>query len=395
MRRGVGSLVLVLTMAASLWSAEPSRVSSLQLAVARPLNDTLVGRMLSVMARDGRPINRSSRPTFSLRLVVDSSNPLLDIVESDKLATDATPDETGIATLAAPDATAASEELIVPPKPLSDIAVPIDGAAEKAERAPKEDETKVANSRFSLGGLVGDRDKLGILELESKALPTTMIEEGHSSRFDVNFGYAIRWLTGPVTTDLPPQLFTLQLDIGWAFKLGERLTIDTRITPTWNTDFEKSTEIFRLPWHAIAMIQADANWRWTMGAMDLDREDIRILPVVGFTYAPPDRDVLLDLVFPRPKVAFRIEHHEDRQHWFYVAGELGGGSWAINRTTGARDIVTLRDLRLLVGLETNNKKRHASRLEAGWVFDRVVDYRSNLGDYRPSDTAIIRWSSDF
>ena len=61
----------------------------------------------------------------------------------------------------------------------------------------------------------------------------------------------------------------------------------------------------------------------------------------------------------------------------------------------AREEVTLRDYRLLIGVETRTKSGHAARLEAGWVFDRVVDYQSNLGDYRPDDTAMIRWSSEF
>ena len=395
MLRGVGGLVFVLVRVAALPAAEPPSESSLLLRTIRPASEAFRSRGQSLMARGERPLSKPRRPTFGLHLVVGSANPLFDVVESNEFQTEAAPGETGFSTLEPPDSEPGSEDLIVPPKPLSDIAVPIDGAAEQAERQPKEDATQPAHSHFSLGGLVGKGDDLGILELESKPLPIWTLHEGNSSHYLFGFGYGIRWLTGPVTTDLPPQLFTLQLDIGWAFKLGEKLTIDTRITPTWNTDFEKSTEIFRLPWHAIAVFQADTNWRWTMGATDLDREDIRVLPVVGLTFAPPDGDVLLDLVFPRPKAALRLSHDENHQHWFYVAGELGGGSWAINRTSGSRDIVTLRDLRLLVGLETVTKKRHASRLEAGWVFDRVVDYRSNLGDYRPSDTAIIRWSSDF
>lgn len=395
MLRGVGGLVFVLVGVAALPAAEPPSESSLFRRTSHTASGAFGSRSVTLFGRDVTRLGQPRHPAFGLRLVVGSSDPLYDIVESDEWKTEAAPNATGVARLKPPDPEAAAEDLIVPPKPLSDVAVPIDGAAEQAEREPKKDETKMANSHFSLGGLVGKGDDLGILELESKALPMTAIEEGHSANFDVNFGYAIRWLTGPFTTDLPPHLYTLQLDIGWAFKLGERLTIDTRITPTWNTDFEKATQIFRLPWHAIAVYQADTNWRWMAGVMDLDREDIQLLPVAGLTYAPPDGDVLIDLVFPRPKIARRITSTENEKVWLYVAGELGGGSWAINRTSGTRDIVTLRDLRLLVGLETTTKKSHASRLEAGWVFDRVVDYRSNVGNYRPSDTAIIRWSADF
>ncbi len=391
MLRGVGGLVFVLVTVASLPAAEPFREPAIRLRTVWSVSESFRNRSVPLLARSERPLFHPRRPTFELRLVVDSDDEPVRLIETDQ-----TPPLPGVATLEnSEEEVADDDELIVPPQPLSDVAVPIDGAAEKAEKQPKADETKMANNHFSLGGLVGKGDDLGILELESKALPMMAIEDGHTARFDVNFGYAIRWLTGPFVTDLPPRLYTLQLDIGWAFNFGTKLTTDLRITPTWNTDFEKSTQIFRLPWHAVAIYQADTDWRWTAGVMDLDREDIQLLPVAGLTYAPPDGDVLLDLVFPRPKIARRITQTDKDQVWCYVAGELGGGSWAINRMSGARDIITLRDLRLLVGLEINNKKRHASRLEAGWVFDRVVDYRSNLGDYRPPDTAIIRWSSDF
>lgn len=395
MQRGIGTLMFVLTMAASAWSAEPSRVSSLRPLTFRPSNDTLVGRTLSVLARHGRPISQSSRSTFRLRLVVDSSDPLVDVVESVEETTEDTENEAGVATLTLPDTEAATDEPIVPPKPLSDIAVPIDGAAEKAEREPKKDETKPATSHFSLGGLIGDRDKLGILELESRGLPVK-IDEHEKSTFDVNFGYAIRWLNGPSVTDLPPQLYTLLIDVAWAFRVDEQWKFDALITPLWNTDFEnKTSHAFRLPWHTIVSYQANTDWQWVMGITDLDRRDVRLLPVIGFRYTPPGGTVELDLVFPKPRLAWRPNHDEEHQCWFYVAGELGGGSWAINRADRSKDIVTLRDLRLLAGLEVRTKKRHAGRLEAGWVFDRAVDYQSGIGDYHPADTAIIRWSSDY
>ncbi len=390
MLRGVGGLVLVLVGAASLTASEPSSGLLFLPRTSRRASETNCSHAMTVFGRNKGWLGPPRRPAFELRLVVGSSDPLYDIVESQEWKAETAPGTTGIAKLEAAD-----DEPIGPPKPLSDVAVPIDGAAENAEKSPKKDESTPAFNHFSFGGLIGNGNGLGILELESKPLPIWTLDESNASHFHVGFGYAIRWLTGPFTTDLPPHLYTLQLDLGWAFKLDDKLTIDARITPTWNTDFEKATQIFRLPWQAVAVYQADTGCRWTAGVMDLDREDIQLLPVAGLTYAPPDGDIVIDLVFPRPKIARRITSTENDKVWFYVAGELGGGSWAINRTSGARDIITLRDLRLLVGLETTSGKRHASRLEAGWVFDRVVDYRSNLGDYRPSNTALFRWSADF
>lgn len=390
MQRGIVCLYVMLATSLPLWGAEPSRrlfEDTLRPPILKP--QRTVARSIS-LSRDRRGLNRPVRAPWGIRLVSEEAVGIARLNDEDEivplLENDVSDSETPI-----PDA----EDSIIPPKPLSDVPVSIDGAAAEAERAPKTEETKPATSNFSLGGLIGDQDKLGILELQSRAL-RTQLGDGETSEFDLNFGYAIRWLNGPSTTDLPPQLYTLLIDVAWVVRISDRLTLDTMITPLWNTDFEnKRSDAFRLPWHVVSTYQTDADWSWVIGVTDLDRRDIRFLPVVGATYAPPNGTVQFDLIFPRPRMAWRLDRDEERQHWFYVAGELGGGTWAINRANRTRDMVTLRDLRLLVGLEVRTKQRHAGRLEAGWVFDRVVDYESNAGDYRPADTAMIRWSSDF
>jgi hypothetical protein len=82
-------------------------------------------------------------------------------------------------------------------------------------------------------------------------------------------------------------------------------------------------------------------------------------------------------------------------NWFFVSGELGGGSFTIQRTGAVHDIVTLRDYRLMAGWEARGTKRHTCRIEAGWVFNRAVEYASGIGNYNPGDTAIIRIASDY
>ena len=54
-----------------------------------------------------------------------------------------------------------------------------------------------------------------------------------------------------------------------------------------------------------------------------------------------------ELVFPRPRAVFQLT---DR-HRLYVAGELGGGTWAIERVTLDDDLATYRDLRVCIGVE--------------------------------------------
>jgi hypothetical protein len=133
-----------------------------------------------------------------------------------------------------------------------------------------------------------------------------------------------------------------------------------------------------------------------MGVTDLARHDIHYLPVLGMTYAPVDGDVRWDLVFPRPKIARRIgttSFGEGR--WVTMGGEIGGGSWAISRENREFDVVTLRDYRLIAGIESRGVKGHTTRLEIGWIFDRAVRYDSGIGNYNPPDSLMIRVSADY
>ncbi len=52
-------------------------------------------------------------------------------------------------------------------------------------------------------------------------------------------------------------------------------------------------------------------------------------------------------------------------------------------------------MRLLVGVETKRKKGFAPRIEAGYVFNRKVEYLSGVGEYDPGSTAVIRFGASF
>ena len=73
----------------------------------------------------------------------------------------------------------------------------------------------------------------------------------------------------------------------------------------------------------------------------------------------------------------------------YVAGELGGGTWAIERVDDSNDNATYRDLRLTLGVMDFGDDSH-SVLELGWAFDRQLEYRSGIGDRTFDDALILR-----
>ncbi|MHC4181359.1 MAG: hypothetical protein ACYSWU_28000, partial [Planctomycetota bacterium] len=100
------------------------------------------------------------------------------------------------------------------------------------------------------------------------------------------------------------------------------------------------------------------------------------------------------LVFPHPRIARRIylfgSYADDVQDWLYLAGEFGGGIWAIERTSGAVDEVDYTDFRVVLGLERKVIGGLDARFEVGYVFGREVRYDSGTPGFEPADTVMLR-----
>ncbi len=398
MRHRLLIVVVVLATAKSALSAEilfpfsDPRPTSL---VAQPPLKTN-----SLLSRRKQPQAPLPSPLFSLRTTLDSSRQLVRLIDDDE--------EPGIAyvdlgTHLEPEV--APEDLLNPLPPLAETTDPIDpiigqpilldGAAKEAESRSDKKSKKSADTRGSFAWIAGTGNQLGILEWVDRDLAVYDYSVSDRAQLHVAGAYAMRWLTGPTTTDLPPYLFSIFIDVGLGFHLSDDWYVDVVISPSWNTDFaNKDYQLFRLPWQAFNTFKLNEEWKVVLGVTDLAREDIQYLPVAGILFKPSDGSAEYDLVFPRPKAAWCLRPG-DKSGWLYVAGELGGGSFSIARSNATHDIVTLRDYRLLIGWESRGEKQHASRIEAGWVFGRAVEYVSGVGNYDPAQTAIIRWSTDY
>ncbi|WP_010586359.1 hypothetical protein [Schlesneria paludicola] len=284
-----------------------------------------------------------------------------------------------------------------PPRTFSTEAIPLDNAPRQFDVASEQDENKkLAANRTSFGWIAGSNDQLGMLELDFEPLSRTRFVPPNPRTFSIDTTFGAKWLNGPSTTDLPPQLFDILINLGTTHRISRRTIVDAMLSPGWYTDFSnKGIEAFRLPWHVISYSQTFDSCQTVLGVTDLARDDIHLLPVVGLIFATPESDLRLDLVFPKPRVAWRCYRGGKDEGWLYMGGELGGGSWAISRADRSYDVVTYRDYRLTTGFEARSSKGHATRVEAGWVFNRSVSYRSEIGNYSPTDSLMIRISSDY
>lgn len=228
--------------------------------------------------------------------------------------------------------------------------------------------------------LVGGGDNFGMFSLESH--PSL----AQDKTWSVVSGVGIHWLGGPVRTDLPPRLFDFQIGLQRREWTSDTFGYDVAARVGVFSDFEGSArQGIRYPGHAVGYYRWTPACDFVFGIDYFSRDDIKLLPVAGLILTPRD-DLRLELVFPRPRVEVRISELSS----VYLAGELGGGTWDIERPTLPDDVVTYRDLRLLFGISSRQEDGGEEGLEIGYVFDRNLSYRSSNGDFSPGSTILLR-----
>lgn len=232
--------------------------------------------------------------------------------------------------------------------------------------------------------LAGGADNLGFVSLES--FPTLKF----GSKAALVTGSSIHFVSGPILTDLPPRLYDLQAALQWRREVPYlKSVLDMRFGAGVFTDFEGSSRKgIRFPGQVVSYTHWHPWFVSVFGVEALDRDDISVLPVGGFVWRVHD-DLILEMVFPRPKIEMLL----DRGRSVYIMGELGGGTWAIERAggpapDGTNDNATYHDLRIAVG--TINYSESDTALEFGWAFDRELSYRSGIGNFKPDDVFFLR-----
>lgn len=204
----------------------------------------------------------------------------------------------------------------------------------------------------------------------------------------------LHFLDGPPTTDLPARLYDFTLDTTVYLPLNERWTVQMSAAPSLFTDAQAYKNSFRMVGRGLIFYRWSPELQLAGGFVYLGRKDIVALPAAGFVYTPND-DVKYDIMFPKPRAAYRYHHDLDRERWVYVSGELGGGSWAVQRVSGSDDVATYRDFQVLVGIEHKEPKTLNWQLEGGYVFSRELQFLSKQGDTNLPATAVLRMVLSF
>ncbi|MBT4863897.1 MAG: hypothetical protein HON53_02090 [Planctomycetaceae bacterium] len=238
----------------------------------------------------------------------------------------------------------------------------------------------------------GDND-IGWTDLDVR----TKLGFGALENLTVQPAFQLHFIDGPTRTDLPENLYGTQLELRWKQQISRPFWIEAALTPGFYSDFEGAgSDAFRLKAQGLAFFAFSVETQVVAGLYYLDRFDINYLPIFGLIHSPRE-DIKLNLVFPAPKVSMRVRQGMMNDEWWaYLSGEFGGGSWAVERVPGVlpggrrNDQIAYRDWRLILGLERKTSDAMTMFFEAGYVFQRQLEYDSGRGDFDPDDTAMLR-----
>jgi len=234
-------------------------------------------------------------------------------------------------------------------------------------------------------------DGLGLTTLE-KTITLGLPAPTVNSPMLITAGFVGTLVDKPVGVDMPAELYEGYVQARWLRKIGDRLGVDLAVSPGWYSDFKNDTpQALRITGHGFGAWEAGENLRIVAGLIYLDRYDVNMLPAGGLVWTPAD-DKRFELIFPRPRLAWRVAESQRAAQWLYLAAEFGGNQWATQSSAGRDQVMVIRDYRLLAGWERRPANLGLNwRVETGWVFGRTVQYYFSTDEtFNPSSTFLAR-----
>jgi hypothetical protein len=207
--------------------------------------------------------------------------------------------------------------------------------------------------------------------------------------------FAWHSLNGPSVPDVVSNLYEVDLTTTVFLPAGDRWSFMVAAAPGVYSDFDNmSSSAIRIVGRGLGFYQWSPDLKLMVGVTYLDRQDIKVLPAIGLVYTP-DPDHKYDLSFPRPRVSVRYMNDGVRERWWYIGADLGGGSWAVRRENGDDDTLTYRDYRLLLGWEQREAQAFKFRMEAGYAFNRSIEYESSGLEFEQPASGVVQLGFDF
>lgn len=189
--------------------------------------------------------------------------------------------------------------------------------------------------------------------------------------------------------DVPDQLFDTGFKVFWRKVIDDRWSSMVLFTPSYRSDFQSSDGAFRIFGMGLLVWQCVPDkLSLSGGVVHTGRADFPVLPAIGLIWTPTP-EWKFDVQFPSPRISRRVmKDGQNSETWAYLSGVFGGNTWAVERPSGTEDELTIRDLRLVIGLEQLLPENRGLFIETGYVFNRSVEYE-RIPSERELDSAIM------
>jgi hypothetical protein len=206
--------------------------------------------------------------------------------------------------------------------------------------------------------------------------------------------YELHFLDRPNGLDLPPRLHDAAIDFSHFRRVTNNWFVNLAVSPGYYADDHSfdSDDACRINGRAVAVYDPTPELKWVIGATYVHGGWAKVVPVAGFIYEPND-DVSYEMVFPRPRAAWRLATSPvpgRDEYWFYVLGEFANAIWAFDQSDGTDDMLAYRDFRIILGLERKIIGGLSHRIEAGYVFDREIKLASDGDEVDMEDSVLLR-----
>jgi hypothetical protein len=203
-------------------------------------------------------------------------------------------------------------------------------------------------------------------------------------------GFAVHYWAGPIGwvppgdpgNDVPPRVYDAYLNAAWNPQLTPVIGGELAFRTGVYTDFEKVVDdSVRFQGYGLGVVSFSPSIQVKAGVVYLDRRRVKLLPAGGIVWTP-NPDVRLEILFPNPKLAFRLPGYGSCGWWLYARGEYGGGSWSLREIAPPIVLMDYNDIRCALGLEFESIRGLNGLAEVGIAFERelfiTADQRTNL-----------------
>lgn len=207
----------------------------------------------------------------------------------------------------------------------------------------------------------------------------------------VSPSFRVDWLDADPRLDVPSELYSTGVQFFWRKPIDDRWSFMAIVSPSVRSDFTTSRKALRVFGMALLTYQyIPEELSLSFGVVSLGRADLPVLPALGATWTPQP-ELRIDARFPESRIAFRIaKNGAESETWAYLAGGLGGNTWAVTRRSGRADELSLRDWRLKIGVERIVDGGGGCFLELAYAFARRLEYERTDTEISLSDGIMLR-----